>query len=64
MEITNSQRETLRLALQFAMSELTRALDEGEFEGQQSMVAVCRIRDCSDLLEALNDDIRSVATYG
>ena len=64
MEITNSQRETLRLALQFAMSELTRALDEGEFEGQQTMAAVCRIRDCNDLLEALNDDVRSITTHG
>ena len=64
MEITNSQRETLRLALQFTMSEITKALDEGQCEGQESMVAVRRIRDCNDLLETLNDDVRSVTTYG
>ena len=55
MELTKSQRDSLVLACQFALSEVTRALDEGEFDGQQSMVAVCRIRDYNDILEMLND---------
>jgi len=55
MELTKSQRDSLVLACQFALSEVTRALDEGEFDGQQSMVAVSRIRDYNDLLEMLND---------
>ena len=60
MELTKSQRDSLVLACQFALSEVTRALDEGEFDGQQSMVAVSRIRDYNDLLEMLND----VRLYG
>lgn len=55
MELTKSQRDSLVLACQFALSEVTRALDEGEFDGQQSMVAVSRIRDYNDLLEMIND---------
>ena len=60
MELTKSQRDSLVLACQFALSEVTRALDEGEFDGQQSMVAVSRIRDYNDLLEMLNN----VRLYG
>lgn len=55
MELTKSQRDSLVLACQFALSEVTRALDEGEFDGQQSMVAVSRIRDYNDILEMLSD---------
>ena len=55
MELTKSQRDSLVLACQFALSEVTRALDEGEFDGQQSMIAVTRIRDYNDILEVLND---------
>ena len=55
MELTKSQRDSLVLACQFALSEVTRALDEGEFDGQQSMIAVTRIRDYNDILEVLRD---------
>ena len=55
MELTKSQHDSLVLACQFALSEVTRALDEGEFSPEESMVAVCRIRDYNDILEALND---------
>ena len=55
MELTKSQRDSIVLACQFALSEVTRALDEGEFDGQQSMVAVTRIRDYNDILEMLKN---------
>ena len=55
MELTKSQLDSLVLACQFALSEVTRALDEGEFNNEESMVAVSRIRDYNDILEALND---------
>jgi hypothetical protein len=64
MQLTKSQHASLVLACQFALSEVTRALDEGEFGPDESMVAVCRIRDYNDLLEMLQNDIRSVTTYG
>ena len=55
MQLTKSQLDSLVLACQFALSEVTRALDEGEFNNEESMVAVSRIRDYNDILEALND---------
>lgn len=55
MELTKSQHDSLVLACQFALSEVTRALDEGEFSPEESMVAVCRIRDYNDILEVLNN---------
>lgn len=61
MELTKSQRDSLMLACQFALSEVTKALDEGEFTHQESMLAVCRIRDYNDILEMLNNDAGFVA---
>jgi len=55
MELTRSQHASLILACQFALSEVTRALDEGEFSPQESTVAVCRIRDYNDILEMLTN---------
>ena len=55
MELTKSQHTSLMLACQYALSEVTRALDEGEFSPDESMVAVCRIRDYNDILEMLNN---------
>ena len=60
MELTKSQLDSLILACQFALSEVTRALDEGEFNNEESMVAVSRIRDFTDILEVLRNDPRSI----